>query len=637
MAVADRSEQTMKYLSLLSQQFPSQQAAFTEIINLQAILNLPKGTEHFMSDVHGEYDAFMHILNNCSGVVREHVDLIFEDMTVQERADLCTLIYYPREKIQLVREARKDSPTWYKTMLDQLIIVARKLSSRYTRSKVRRAIPHDYAYIIDELLHTHPDENNYRVRYHERIIDSILETDSTEDFICSLAELIKRLAVDHIHLVGDIFDRGGGAAKIMDRLERCHAQRLDVQWGNHDVLWMGAAAGEPACIVTVLRNNLRYGNYEILENDYGISLRGLVAFADRTYAAGEEISPLIKAINVLLFKLEGQIIQRHPEFDMVDRLLLDKIDHDAGTVEIDGRAWPLVTNDFPTVDPSDPYALTDEEREIVDKLVSEFTGSDHLQRHIGLLYSQGSMYLVRNDNLLFHGCVPMNEDGTFSAMNCMGTWRSGRDYMDFCDSIARRAWRDRDRDALDWMWYLWIGFKSPASGRLVKTFERAYIADKSTWKEPMDPYFTLTEEAGPCDTVLREFGIYPGGGHIINGHTPVKTLAGEQPVRADGKLLVIDGGFCAAYHPATGIAGYTLISSSRGMRIKAHEAFRSVEDAIVRNVDIQSETTSFEPHEQRIMVSDTDTGDEIRAQISDLRQLLDAYRSGLLPETRRPR
>ena len=637
MVGSSRTEQTMKYLSLLSQQFPSQQAAFTEIINLQAILNLPKGTEHFMSDVHGEYEAFMHILNNCSGVVREHVDIIFEDMTVQERADLCTLIYYPREKIQLVREARKDSPTWYKTMLDQLIVVARKLSSRYTRSKVRRAIPHDYAYIIDELLHTHPDENNYRVRYHERIIASILETDAGEDFICSLSDLIKRLVIDHLHLVGDIFDRGGGASKIMDRLERCHAQRLDVQWGNHDVLWMGAAAGEPACIVTVLRNNLRYGNYEILENDYGISLRGLVAFADRTYAAGEEISPLIKAINVLLFKLEGQIIQRHPEFDMVDRLLLDKIDHDAGTVEIDGRAWPLVTNDFPTVDPSDPYALTDEEREIVDKLVSEFTGSDHLQRHIGLLYSQGSMYLVRNDNLLFHGCVPMNEDGTFSAVNCMGTWRSGRDYMDFCDSIARRAWRDRDRDALDWMWYLWIGFKSPASGRLVKTFERAYIADKSTWKEPMDPYFTLTEEAGPCDTVLREFGIYPGGGHIINGHTPVKTLAGEQPVRADGKLLVIDGGFCAAYHPATGIAGYTLISSSRGMRIKAHEAFRSVEDAIVRNVDIQSETTSFEPHEQRIMVSDTDTGDEIRAQISDLRQLLDAYRSGLLPETRRPR
>lgn len=638
MLPTDRSEQTMKYLSLLAQQFPNQQAAFTEIINLQAILNLPKGTEHFMSDLHGEYEAFMHILNNCSGVVREHVDIIFEgELDGPAKDDLCTLIYYPREKIQLVREARKDSPTWYKTMLDQLIIVARKLSSRYTRSKVRRAIPHDYAYIIDELLHTHPDENNYRVRYHERIIDSILETDSTEDFICSLAELIKRLAVDHIHLVGDIFDRGGGAAKIMDRLERCHAQRLDVQWGNHDVLWMGAAAGEPACIVTVLRNNLRYGNYEILENDYGISLRGLVAFADRTYAAGEEISPLIKAINVLLFKLEGQIIQRHPEFDMVDRLLLDKIDHDAGTVEIDGRAWPLVTSDFPTVDPADPYALTDEEREIVDKLVSEFTGSDHLQRHIGLLYSQGSMYLVRNDNLLFHGCVPMNEDGTFSAMNCMGTWRSGRDYMDFCDSIARRAWRDRDRDALDWMWYLWIGFKSPASGRLVKTFERAYIADKSTWKEPMDPYFTLTEEAGPCDTVLREFGIYPGGGHIINGHTPVKTLAGEQPVRADGKLLVIDGGFCAAYHPATGIAGYTLISSSRGMRIKAHEAFRSVEDAIVRNVDIQSETTSFEPHEQRIMVSDTDTGDEIRAQISDLRQLLDAYRSGLLPEARRPR
>ena len=633
MVVSGCTEQTMKYLSLLSQQFPNQQAVFTEIINLQAILNLPKGTEHFMSDVHGEYEAFMHILNNCSGVVREHVDLIFEDMGARERADLCTLIYYPHEKIELVRSERKDSPTWYKTMLDQLITVARKLSSRYTRSKVRKAIPHDYAYIIDELLHTHPDENNYRVRYHERIIDSILETDSTEDFICSLAELIKRLAVDHIHLVGDIFDRGGGASKIMDRLERCHSQRLDVQWGNHDLLWMGAAAGEPACVVTVLRNNLRYGNYEILENDYGISLRGLVAFADRTYKPSEAISPLIKAVNVLLFKLEGQIIARHPEFDMEGRLLLDKMDLEAGTVELEDGTWPLVTRDFPTVDAAHPYELTCEEREIVDKLVAEFRASDHLRRHVNLLYSNGSMYLASNGNLLFHGCVPMNEDGTFSAMNCMGTWKSGRDYLDFCDSIARRAWRDGDQEALDWMWYLWIGFKSPASGRLVKTFERAYIEDKSTWSEPMDPYFTLTREEGPCDAIMREFGLYAGG-HIINGHTPVKTVQGEQPIRANGKLLVIDGGFCSAYHPATGIAGYTLISSSRGMRIKAHEAFKSVEEAITRNADIQSETTSFEPHEQRIMVSDTDTGDVIRGQISDLRQLLDAYRSGLIAEHR---
>ena len=633
MYTQDAPEQTIKYLSLLGHQFPNQQAVFTEIINLQAILNLPKGTEHFMSDVHGEYEAFLHILNNCSGVVREHVDEDFGDtLTEEEKDNLCTLIYYPREKIALVHAAHQDSPTWYKRMLNQLITVARRLSSRYTRSKVRKAIPHDFAYIIDELLHTHPDENNYRVRYHERIIDSILETDSTEEFIYSLSELIKVLAVDHIHLVGDIFDRGGGAAKIMDRLERCHAQRLDVQWGNHDVLWMGAAAGEPACIVTVLRNNLRYGNYEILENDYGISLRALMSFADRTYRAGERITPLMKAVDVLLFKLEGQIIARHPEFDMEDRLLLDKIDLEAGTVEIDGRTHPLVTSDFPTLDPERPYELTAEEERIVRKLIDEFTGTDHLKRHIDYLYRHGSVYLVSNNNLLFHGCVPLNEDGTFASINCEGTWRSGRDYLDFCDRIARRAWRTRDRAALDWMWYLWIGFRSPLSGRHVKTFERSFIEDQATWLEPMDPYFTLTNDPACCDAIMREFGVQPERGHIVNGHTPVKTTSGEKPIRADGKLLVIDGGFCTAYHPKTGIAGYTLISSSRGMRLKAHEAFKNVTEAITHNADIHSETNRFASAERRIMVADTDTGAEIRSQIQDLRMLLDAYRTGLIKE-----
>ncbi len=631
MVVTERTEQTLKYLSLLSRQFPNQQSVFTEIINLQAILNLPKGTEHFMSDLHGEYEAFMHILNNCSGVVREHVDEIFGDtLSDRERGDLCTLIYYPREKLKLVRTNHLDTPSWYKENLEHLIMVARALSSRYTRSKVRKAIPHDYAYIIDELLHTHPDENNYRIRYHERIIDSILETNSTDDFIQSLSALIKRLAVDHLHLVGDVFDRGGGAAKIMDRLMEYHS--LDIQWGNHDILWMGAAAGEAACIISVLRNNLRYENYEILENDYGISLRELVAFAERTYRADEDISPLIKAINVLLFKLEGQIILRHPEFDMQDRLLLDKIDLEHGTVKIGEAEYALRTCDFPTLEASDPYRLTEEEQRIVDKLVAEFTSADHLRRHIEFLYSHGSLYLARNGNLLFHGCVPMNEDGTFSSMNCMGTYRSGRDYLDFCDRIARSAWRTRSRDALDWMWYLWIGFKSPVSGRLVKTFERSYIADKSTWAEPMDPYFTLTKDVPACDAIMREFHLMPGTGHIINGHTPVKAAEGEQPIRADGRLLVIDGGFCTAYHPKTGIAGYTLISSSRGMRLKAHEAFKSVEEALTRNADIQSETTRFDVAERRLMVSDTDTGEEIRQHINDLRMLLDAYRNGILPE-----
>ena len=633
MLAPERSEQTLKYLELLSEKFPNQQSVFTEIINLQAILNLPKGTEHFMSDLHGEYEAFLHILNNCSGVIREHVDEDFGDtLTDREKADLCTLIYYPREKIALVRRARQDSPSWYKRMLDQLITVARRLSSRYTRSKVRKAIPHDFAYIIDELLHTHPDENNYRVRYHERIIDSILETDSTEDFIYSLAELIKVLAVDHIHLVGDIFDRGGGAAKILDRLLRCVHQRTDIQWGNHDLLWMGAAAGQPACIVTVLRNNLRYNNYEILENDYGISLRELVSFAERTYKAGDSITPLVKAINVMLFKLEGQIIARHPEFDMEDRLLLDKIDLDAGTVTIDGTSYPLITTDFPTLDLDHPYELSEGERRIMDKLVYEFTHTDHLHSHIDYLYRHGSMYLVRNGNLLFHGCIPMNADGTFASMNCEGTWRAGRDYMDFCDAIARRAWRDHDQEALDWMWYLWVGYKSPASGRIVKTFERSYIADEATWEEPMDPYFEVTKEIPACDAILREFGLAPGTGHIVNGHTPVKTIKGESPIRAEGRLLVIDGGFCQAYHPKTGIAGYTLISSSRGMRLKAHEAFKSVDEALTRNADIQSETTRFDVPRRRLMVSDTDTGEDIRNQINDLRQLLEAYRSGIIPE-----
>lgn len=633
MVAQERTEQTLKYLTLLSHQFPNQQAVFTEIINLQAILNLPKGTEHFMSDLHGEYEAFMHILNNCSGVVREHVDEIFGDeLTSEQKGELCTLIYYPSEKIARVRAARLDSPSWYKENLNNLIQIARALSSRYTRSKVRKAIPHDYAYIIDELLHTHPDENNYRVRYHERIIDSILETASADDFIRSLSALIKRLAVDHLHLVGDVFDRGGGAAKIMDSLMEYHS--LDIQWGNHDILWMGAAAGEPACIVSVLRNNLRYDNYEILENDYGISLRELVAFADRTYRENDGRSPLIKAINVLLFKLEGQIIARHPEFDMEDRLLLDKIDVDRGTVSIAGTEHALNTRDFPTLDSAHPYRLTEDEQRIVDKLVYEFTSDDRLSRHVEFLYSHGSIYLARNGNLLFHGCVPMNEDGTFSSMNCMGTWRAGKDYLDFCDRIARKAWRDRNQEALDWMWYLWIGFKSPISGRVVKTFERSYIDDRSTWEEPMDPYFELTHDIYACDAIMREFGLMPGYGHIINGHTPVKTKKGEQPIRADGRLLVIDGGFCRAYHPKTGIAGYTLISSSRGMRLKAHEAFKSVEEALTRNADIQSETNRFDVATRRLMVSDTDTGEVIRGQINDLRLLLDAYRNGTIAERR---
>ena len=628
----DLNQQNLKYLSLLAEEFPNQQSVYTEIINLQAILNLPKGTEHFMSDVHGEYEAFLHILNNCSGVVREHVDKVFGDeLTHEEKGDLCTLIYYPHEKLELVRKNHQDSPAWYKTQLNYLLRVTRSLSSRYTRSKVRKAIPQEYAYIIDELLHTHPDENKYRVHYHERIIDSILETGSVDDFMFTLAELIKRLAVDQLHIVGDIYDRGGGGAKIMDRLMQYHS--LDIQWGNHDLLWMGAAAGSEACICNVLRNNLRHNNYSILENDYGISLRNLLAFAEDTYRADDTMTPLDKAVDAMLFKAEGQTILRHACFDMSDRLLLDKMDLKSGTVALaDGRVFPLKTRDFPTLDPRDPYAYSEDERRIMGELVHEFTHSNHLRTHVNFLYTHGSMYKVCNENLLFHGCVPMNEDGTFSSVNCLGSWRSGRDYFDFCDSIARRAWSTHDEAALDWMWYLWCGTKAPTSGRIMKTFERSYIDDPDAWPEPMDPYFTLTKEEPACNAVLREFGVNPANGHIINGHTPVKTTQGEEPIRAGGKLLVIDGGFCNAYHKTTGIAGYTLIYSSRGMRLKSHQAFQGIDEALTRNVDIESETNRFAPSDHRLMVSDTDTGRAIREQINDLRQLLAAYRDGAIPE-----
>ncbi len=637
MTTSERSEQTLKYLSLLAHQFPNQQAVFTEIINLQAILNLPKGTEHFMSDLHGEYEAFMHIINNCSGVIREHIDIIFGDsLTEDERADLATLIYYPVEKLARVRAAKLDSPAWYRATLDELVQISRSLSSRYTRSKVRKAIPHEYAYIIDELLHTHPDEESYRNRYHERIIDSILETGAVDDFICSLSNLIKRLAVDHLHIVGDIFDRGGHADKIMDMLMGYHS--LDIEWGNHDILWMGAAAGEPACIMNVLRNNIRYNNYEILENGYGIALRELAMFAEKTYRVEPELekslklTPLIKAINVMLFKLEGQIIRRHPEFDMEGRQLLEKMDLERSTVMLEDGEHPLATVDFPTVDPADPYALSPEEEVLVARLVAEFTENPRLQRHIDFLYSHGSLYRTHNKNLLFHGCMPLNDDGTFAGMNCNGMQCSGKALFDFCDQIARKAWRTRDENALDWVWYLWCGRRSPFSGRVVKTFERSYIEDKATWKEPIDAYFELAKRPETCDAILREFHLHPSGAHIINGHTPVKTGKGEVPVRAEGKLLVIDGGFCRAYQPQTGIAGYTLIANSRGLRLKAHEPFRSVEEALDDNADIQSETDRFETQDRLMMISDTDTGERIREQIVDLRMLLDAYRNGVIAE-----
>lgn len=625
--LARRSPAERKYLELLAEKFPTTQSVFTEVINLEAILNLPKGTEHFVSDVHGEYEAFEHILNNCSGVIRERVGQAFAmELTRDEQADLCTLIYYPELKLRRLREQDRLTSEWYAITLTRLVRLARRLSGSYTRSKVRKAMPVAYAYIIDELLHISPDERETRLAYHQRIIDTIVDTGSADDFVCSLAALIKRLAVDHLHVVGDVFDRGPHADKIMERLMAYHS--IDVQWGNHDIVWMGAAAGSYACLAAVIRNNIHYDSLKILESAYGVSLRELALFAEATYRADDGMSPVEKAISVILFKLEGQTIRRHPNWHMDDRLLLEHVDAERGVAVVDGREYELRTRDFPTLEADDPYALTPEEQRVMDNLMNAVRSSDKLRRHVGFLFEHGSTYLVHNGNVLFHACVPMNEDGSFCAVNHQGQMLSGRAYYDYADRLARRAWHEHDQVSLDWMWYLWCGRFSPLSGRVVKTFERTYFADRSTWEEPRDPYFSHTEDPAMCARVLEEFGADVERGVIINGHTPVHAAAGESPVKAGGRLVVIDGGFCQAYHSTTGIAGYTLIADPEGMRIKAHRPFGSIADVLDLNADIVSDDDRFQRNPRPLFIGDTDTGADIRGQIADLRALLDAYRTG---------
>lgn len=627
----EKDPNQLKYLELLSEKFPTTQAAFTEIINLEAILNLPKGTEHFVSDVHGEYEAFEHILNNCSGVIRERVEEIFNlELTASEQADLCTLVYYPAEKLRRLREEGTATSEWYAITLMRLVRLARRLSGSYTRSKVRKAMPVAYAYIIDELLHISPDEREARLAYHQRIIDTIIDTGSADDFICSLAALIKRLAVDHMHLVGDIFDRGPHADKICDRLMGYHS--IDVEWGNHDIVWMGAASGSAACLAAVIRNNIHYESLSILESAYGVSLRELALFSEATYTQDDGMTPMEKAISVILFKLEGQVIMRHPNWHMEDRLLLEHVDPARGVLDLNGTAYEMRTRDFPTLDPAHPYELSVDERRVMDGLMDAVRSSDKLRAHIGFLYDHGSAYLVRNGNAIFHACVPMNEDGTFCAVRHQDRLLAGREYYDYADRLARQAWHEHDQVSLDWMWYLWCGRYSPLSGRVVKTFERTYLTDRSTWQEPRDPYFRLTEKSEVARRILAEFGADPVHGHIINGHTPVHAADGESPVKAGGLLVVIDGGFCQAYHRTTGIAGYTLISDPRGMRIKAHRPFGTIADVLDLNADIMSDDDRFEIYPSPKTIGDTDTGTQIRGQVADLRALLDAYRTGLLPE-----
>lgn len=618
-------KQDDKYLKLLAQKYPSRQSVCREIINLNAILNLPKGTEHFMSDLHGEYEAFYHILNNCSGVIREKVNLLFGDvLTDLERQEICTLIYYPREKLDMLQQEGVLTREWYRMILNQLIEIAKLLSSKYTRSKVRKAMPEDFAYIIDELLHVQKDEDDNQVLYHKKIIDTILDIHNADAFIIALSGLIKQLAVDHLHIVGDIFDRGPYADKILDLLLRYHS--LDMEWGNHDILWMGAAAGSEACIANVIRNNLKYQNTDILESGYGISLRVLTLFAVNTYPDKTPMEAALKAISVMMFKLEGAIIKRNPDYGMNDRLLLDKIDCEKGTVEINGQQYEMKDSFFPTLRKETPYELSEEERAVMKELKAAFLNSVRLQQHIRFLYKKGSMYRIYNENLLYHGCIPMDETGNFEGVRIQDRIYQGKAYLDYADHVARRAFfKERSIADLDFMWYLWCGRKSPLCGRNIKTFERTFVQDKKTWVEETDPYYKYYEEEKTCNMILREFGLYTSMSHIINGHTPVRTSEGEQPIRANGKLLVIDGGFCKDYHKTTGIAGYTLIYNSHGLRIKAHQPFESVYHALRDNKDIESDSRLIETEKSRVMVRDTDTGKQILEDIEDLETLLQNY------------
>ena len=622
-----------RYLELLAEKYPTEQAVSREIINLTAILSLPKGTEHFMSDLHGEYEAFCHILNNCSGVIREKVDLLFgETLSDFDREEICTLIYYPVEKLELVRKEGKNNEEWYRATLGKLIDIARLLSSKYTRSKVRKAMPKEYAYILDELIHVQKDEDDNQVVYHRNILDTLLELDNADEFIEVLAGLIKRLAVDHLHIVGDIFDRGACADRIMDLLMQYHS--LDIEWGNHDILWMGAAAGSKACIATVVRNNLKYNNTKILENSYGISLRNLALFAEKIYPSEEPMKAALKAISVMLFKLEGQVILRNPDYNMTDKLLLHKVNVEKQTVEIDGTEYAIKEEAFPTVnfdsgDMEDVYQLSEEEEQVMEGLRMAFVNSIRLRQHIDFLYQKGSMYRIFNGNLLYHGCVPLDESGNLEGVAFGKKRYHGREYLDYAERIARRAWskdaRQKDRD---FMWYLWCGRKSPLSGRNIKTFERTYVLDENTWFEQSNPYYKFYHEEKICNMILHEFGLYSERSHIINGHTPVRTSKGEHPVRAEGKLLVIDGGFCKSYHKTTGIAGYTLIFNSHGIRIKSHQPFQSVYAALTENKDIESKSELVETEKERLMVRDTDSGKKIKEDIDGLKMLLQAYRNG---------
>ena len=650
----------LKYLSLLARDYPSQAAAASEIISTQALLKLPKGTEHFMSDLHGENEAFVHILNSASGVIREKVDQVLGDQVpAAERAELATLIYYPAEKLPQLKAKQPGEAAlegWYSQTLFRLIDICRLVSSKHTRSYVRSCLPSGCGYVLDELLHAHFEDHDKDL-YYGQIVGSIIENGRADRFITRLCELIKRLAVDKLHIVGDLFDRGPRPDIILDLL--LHHHNVDIQWGNHDVVWMGAAAGSPICCATVIKTTLAYHNHGMLEDSYGINLRHLQRLADHYYGEDDlsiwmphtdaargpytqgmlhRCAVMHKAISIILFKLECAVIDRNPDFQMAGRDYLRRIDYAEGTVDIAGRKYPLRDTSFPTVDPADPAALHPDEQLVLGKLVASFRQSAKLQQHVRFLYAKGSVYHIENGNLLYHGAVPMTEKGAFAAERFEGRLYAGRALMDYCDERARQGYYAPEGSAArqsgqDFLWYLWCGKLSPLFGRsAMTTFERLYVADKATHTEIKDPYYTWYNEESACRRILAEFGL-PGSCHIINGHVPVQEKNGESPIKGGGRLIVIDGGFCRAYHEKTGIAGYTLTYSSRDMSLRTHQPFISAEKAITENIDIVSRESVLEQENRRILVEDVDEGETLREKVHDLKQLVIAYQLGWIKET----
>lgn len=647
------SDLQTRYLERLSELYPTVAAASTEVINLEAILNLPKGTEHFLTDIHGEYEAFSHVLKNGSGAVRRKVGDVFGNtLSGQDKQTLATLIYYPREKMSQILEKVNNRQDWYKITLYRLIEVSKRAASKYSRSKVRKALPQEFAYVIEELITEKVDMRD-KESYYSAIVQTIIRVGRAEEFIVALCELIQRLIVDHLHILGDIYDRGPGPHIIIDKLMAYHS--VDIQWGNHDVLWMGAAAGQKGCIANVIRICARYGNLDILEDGYGINLLPLATFALENYGndscacfqlkGANATTPsemelnirMHKAISILQFKVEGQLIKEHPEFGLESRNLLHCIDFEKGILTLDGTDYEMLDTFFPTVDPADPYKLTEEENAIMERLVKAFLNCEKLQQHMRFLLSKGGLYKVYNGNLLYHGCIPLNEDGSFREVDIYGQKLKGKALYEVLDSYIRKGFlavdceeRQRGRDM---MWYIWLHENSPLFGKdKMATFERYFLADKETHREKKNPYYSLIEEEETACLILKEFGLSESEGHIINGHVPVKSKNGETPVKCGGKVLVIDGGFSKAYQKETGIAGYTLIYNSYGLILAAHEPFESTEAAIEKESDIHSESIVVKRVASRKLVGDTDVGHQLRAKIEDLEMLLKAYHSGAIIE-----